>query len=88
MVRRWRKKETIVKNMTTTMGLKPRRSVGLNVIRHVVRQRSEEVYVRVTTKRLTTPEATEQVHWQMFVLASHLVQRIGHVSPNVLNLLF
>ena len=86
MVRKeWRRKETIVKNTTIITEPKNRRNVGLSVIRHVVKQNAEALYIKGMEKRLTTKDHTAQVHWLMFQLVSLVSQQIVSVNLNVLN---
>lgn len=58
---------------------------GLSVIQLGVKRRSVALYVKAMEKRLTTREATVEVHWHMFQLGLQVVQRIGLDNLNVLS---
>ena len=67
-----------------TMGLKLRRSVEPNVIKLVVKQSVEALYIKGMEKRLTTKDHTAQAHWLMCQLGSLVSQQIVNANPNVL----
>lgn len=66
-------------------GLLSKRSVVLTVIEHVELQSVKVVYVKATTRRLTTSEATELGVLRTYQLALLVAQQIGVGNLSVLN---